>query len=96
MSENFFPTPNSSGFEYFLFFHSLSRLYLDSIQDMTLFSMTNQGAIILVVEDERAVARGLIYGLRKEGFAVEWAETGKAALLLVNQVAPNLIVLAPI
>jgi DNA-binding response OmpR family regulator len=48
---------------------------------------------ILVVEDERAVARGLIYGLRDEGFTVEWAETGKAALTLTDQVVPSLIVL---
>ena len=48
---------------------------------------------ILVVEDERAVARGLIYGLREEGFIVEWAETGKAALALTDQVDPSLIVL---
>jgi len=46
-----------------------------------MLSSTNQ-ATILVVEDEWAVARGLIYGLREEGFRVEWAETGKAALAL--------------
>lgn len=50
-------------------------------------------ATILVVEDERAVARGLIYGLREEGFTVEWAETGKAALAMTDQIGPNLIVL---
>jgi DNA-binding response OmpR family regulator len=50
-------------------------------------------ATILVVEDERAVARGLIYGLREEGFTVEWAETGKSALQMTDQVAPDLIVL---
>ena len=32
---------------------------------------SNQSATILVVEDERAVARGLIYGLREEGFTIE-------------------------
>jgi DNA-binding response OmpR family regulator len=55
-------------------------------------NMTLPGPI-LVVEDERAVARGLIYGLREEGFAVEWAETGKAALSLTEQLSPSLIVL---
>jgi DNA-binding response OmpR family regulator len=50
-------------------------------------------ASILVVEDERAVARGLIYGLRNEGFTVEWAETGEAALALAEQLSPSLIVL---
>jgi DNA-binding response OmpR family regulator len=50
-------------------------------------------ATILVVEDERAVARGLIYGLREEGFTVEWAETGRAALTMTEQLMPDLIVL---
>src|SRR5688572_12117941 len=57
-----------------------------------MYASTNQ-ATILVVEDERAVARGLIYGLREEGFTVEWAETGKAALTLTDQFAPSLILL---
>lgn len=57
-----------------------------------MFPNTND-ATILVVEDERAVARGLIYGLREEGFTVEWAETGKAALTMTEQIGPNLIVL---
>ncbi len=48
---------------------------------------------ILVVEDERAVARGLIFGLREEGFTVEWAETGMSALTLTEQLAPSLIIL---
>ena len=55
--------------------------------------LSNNLATILVVEDGKAVARGLIYGLREEGFTVEWAETGRAALALTEQVAPNLIVL---
>ncbi len=46
---------------------------------------SNQSATILVVEDERAVARELIYGLREEGFTIEWAETGRAAMALVDQ-----------
>jgi signal transduction histidine kinase len=32
---------------------------------------SNQTTTILVVEDERAVARGLIYGLREEGFMAD-------------------------
>lgn len=35
---------------------------------------------ILVVEDDRAISRGLEYGLTQEGFAVTVAETGQAAL----------------
>lgn len=62
-----------------------------------MFSSGNQETLlpgpILVVEDERAVARGLIYGLREEGFSVEWAETGKAALALTDELSPSLLVL---
>ena len=54
---------------------------------------SNQSATILVVEDERAVARGLIYGLREEGFTIEWAETGTAAMALVDQLSPMAIFL---
>jgi len=35
---------------------------------------------VLVVEDERAIAEPLAEGLRREGFEVEWAPTGSAAL----------------
>ncbi|MEZ4726466.1 MAG: response regulator transcription factor [Caldilineaceae bacterium] len=48
---------------------------------------------ILLVEDERAVAHGLRYGLQSEGFAVLWAETGQAALALAREQQPQLILL---
>lgn len=48
---------------------------------------------ILIVEDERAVARGLEYGLRAEGFAVLWAENGRRALELVQSQPPQIILL---
>ena len=51
------------------------------------------GEKILVVEDEPAVARGLIYGLESEGFQVQWAEDGKSALELVRQRDPHLLLL---
>ena len=35
---------------------------------------------ILIVEDDPAVARGLEYGLKADGFVVFWADTGKRAL----------------
>jgi DNA-binding response OmpR family regulator len=38
------------------------------------------GEKILIVEDERAVARGLEYALEDEGFEVFLAETGMEAL----------------
>ncbi len=48
---------------------------------------------ILIVEDERAVARGLQYGLEKEGFRVLWAETGRKALDLARTHKPDVILL---
>lgn len=51
------------------------------------------GERILIVEDERAVARSLEYGLSKEGFTTMWAETGQRALALVRQQDPHLILL---
>jgi two-component system alkaline phosphatase synthesis response regulator PhoP len=51
------------------------------------------GERILVVEDERAVARGLEYGLEKDGFAVILAENGRTALNLARTKKPELILL---
>lgn len=51
------------------------------------------GERILIVEDERAVARGLEYSLKKEGFEVLWADTGVRALALIGRQTPDLILL---
>lgn len=51
------------------------------------------GERILIVEDERAVARGLEYGLESEGFRVLWAATGQQALSLARTEDPHLVVL---
>lgn len=51
------------------------------------------GETILIVEDERAVARGLEYGLTAEGFRVLWAKTGGEALALTRAESPHLLVL---
>jgi DNA-binding response OmpR family regulator len=51
------------------------------------------GERILVVEDERAVARGLEYGLRAEGFAVLLANSGQSALAMARRESPHLILL---
>jgi DNA-binding response OmpR family regulator len=51
------------------------------------------GERILIVEDERAVARGLEYGLRSEGFAVLWGESGRRGLELARREQPQLILL---
>jgi DNA-binding response OmpR family regulator len=51
------------------------------------------GERILVVEDDRALARGLEYGLEKEGFNVILAEKGQTALNLARTNNPELILL---
>ena len=48
---------------------------------------------ILIVEDERPMARSLEYGLQAEGFTVLWAGTGQRALDLVRSQSPHLILL---
>lgn len=48
---------------------------------------------ILVVEDDRAVARGLEYALRNEGYTVTVAASGKQALDFARSEAPNLLIL---
>lgn len=49
--------------------------------------------LILVVEDERSVARGLEYGLQLEGYSVLWAQTGQEALDFALHQFPHLILL---
>jgi DNA-binding response OmpR family regulator len=51
------------------------------------------GECILIVEDERAVARGLEYGLQAEGFETVWAATGQQVLDLARSQDPQLILL---
>jgi DNA-binding response OmpR family regulator len=51
------------------------------------------GERILIVEDERAVARGLEYGLANEGFEVLVAENGQEALDYARTQKPQLILL---
>jgi len=51
------------------------------------------GERILIVEDERAVARGLEYGLQADGYQVFWARTGAQALQLARAENPALITL---
>lgn len=48
---------------------------------------------ILIVEDDRAVARGLEYGLQSEGFTALRAETGQAALELARREPVDLVLL---
>lgn len=51
------------------------------------------GERILIVEDDRAVARGLEYGLQAEGFVALWANSGQRALDMARSEAPHLILL---
>ena len=46
------------------------------------------GETILIVEDERPMARSLEYGLQAEGFSVLWADTGQGALELARRENP--------
>ena len=48
---------------------------------------------ILIIEDERAVARGMEYGLKAEGFNVLWADTGRKGIDMARDQPPHLILL---
>ena len=48
---------------------------------------------VLVVEDEPAQREVLSYNLEAEGFRVSRAENGEEALMLVDEAAPDIIVL---
>ncbi|WP_187430727.1 Phosphate regulon transcriptional regulatory protein PhoB [Roseobacter fucihabitans] len=48
---------------------------------------------VLIVEDEPAQREVLAYNLEAEGFAVSRAENGEEALMLVDETAPDVIVL---
>ena len=50
-------------------------------------------AHILVVEDDRAVARGLRDGLEREGFQVTWRASGSEGVAFVRAQRPQLLVL---
>ena len=48
---------------------------------------------ILVVEDERALARGIEHGLKSEGFQILLAENGQQALDMALSHDPHLLLL---
>lgn len=48
---------------------------------------------ILVIEDDPAVAEGLIEGIGREGFRVRWESTGGAGVAYARDRSPQLIVL---
>ncbi len=51
------------------------------------------GSRILVVEDEEAIAQGLLFNLMRKGYAVELAEDGESALTMAREGEYDLIVL---
>jgi two-component system phosphate regulon response regulator PhoB len=55
--------------------------------------MTTDAPIVLVVEDEAAQLEILTYNLEAEGFRVSTAVSGDEALLLVEEIEPDLILL---
>jgi DNA-binding response OmpR family regulator len=48
---------------------------------------------VLIVEDDKAIARLLRDNLQYEGFAIEWSETGRDALQKAKHFAPDLVLL---
>jgi len=55
--------------------------------------MTERANTILVVEDDPAVAEGLVEGLGREGFDVHWESTGGGGVAYARDNAPHLVVL---
>ncbi|MDG1168418.1 MAG: response regulator, partial [Sulfitobacter sp.] len=48
---------------------------------------------VLLVEDEPAQREVLAYNLEAEGYAVRRAENGEEAMMLIDEAAPDLIIL---
>ena len=48
---------------------------------------------ILLVEDDKAIARLILDNLRFEGFSVEWCESGRNAVAVATRFAPALVLL---
>ena len=55
--------------------------------------MAGQQPTVLIVEDEPAQREVLAYNLEAEGFRVSTAGNGEDALMLVDEVSPDIIVL---
>ena len=56
-------------------------------------TITANGASILIVEDEYAVARGIQYALKQEGYEVTVARNGEEGLESPTRNAPDLVIL---
>lgn len=55
--------------------------------------MSERSYSILVVEDDPAVAEGLVEGIGREGFDVHWESTGGGGVAYARDNAPHLVVL---
>lgn len=53
----------------------------------------NKDQIILIIEDEESIVDILAYSLRKEGYRVHSATTGKKGLCLFEGVSPDVVIL---
>jgi two-component system phosphate regulon response regulator PhoB len=56
-------------------------------------SLTGTRPLVLVVEDDPAIATMLRYNLEKQGFRVEEATDGQEALRLLGEVSPDIVLL---
>jgi two-component system response regulator MtrA len=59
----------------------------------TLTVMSERSYNILVIEDDPAVAEGLVEGIGREGFDVHWESTGAGGVAYARDAGPQLIVL---
>jgi two-component system OmpR family response regulator len=48
---------------------------------------------VLLVEDEHSLAQGVVSGLEREGFVVDWVDSGRLAEAAVKADAPDIMVL---
>jgi len=63
------------------------------VSNIKIHDMINQDFTILLVDDEKDILEFLSYNLKKEGFAVFTAKSGKEALDKAIKIKPHLIVL---
>ncbi len=56
-------------------------------------AMSERTHSILVIEDDPAVAEGLVEGISREGFDVHWESTGAAGVEYARDAGPHLVVL---
>lgn len=50
-------------------------------------------SVVLLVEDEPAIADNVVYALQGDGLAVQWARTGGEAMALLSEATPALVIL---